>query len=318
MNRNINARNFGLRSRDATRALITAYQLKGNGYTSNATVKSALRSFTEYLKGNYGIKDLRQIEREHVLSFANHLNDRFERGEISASTAQNYLSPVNVAMENARLDSKCRVEGVREAGLATRSGIATQEHSAALNAHQNALQSVSERLGVQLDLQRELGLRLKESCLLDAKQALNQALTKQNVHIEQGTKGGRPRQVSIHAQSQIDALQRAVRIQGKDSSLIPEHQTWAQYQSQVYRELASQALHCHQERHHFANAMYERLMGVKSPVQSNVSHQSHHAYLASVLGISKSEAKIRDEQVRLAVAEALGHSRISITNNYLG
>ncbi|MGR5303009.1 integrase domain-containing protein [Vibrio alfacsensis] len=153
---------------------------------------------------------------------------------------------------------------------------------------------------------------------MDAKQALNQALTKQNVRIEQGTKGGRPRDVPIHAYSQIEALQRAVMVQRKDSSLIPEHQTWAQYQSQVYRELTSQSLHCHQERHHFANAMYERLMGVKSPVQSSISHQSHHAYLASVLSISKSEAKVRDEQVRLCVAEALGHSRISITNNYLG
>ncbi|MBE4219096.1 integrase, partial [Vibrio parahaemolyticus] len=82
----------------------------------------------------------------------------------------------------------CRVEGVREAGLPTRTGIATQDHSATLNAHQNALQSVSERLGGQLDLQRELGLRLKESCLLDARQALNQALTQQSVHIKQGTK----------------------------------------------------------------------------------------------------------------------------------
>ncbi|MGR5423231.1 integrase domain-containing protein [Vibrio sp. PNB22_2_2] len=318
MNRNLNVRNFGLRSRDATRALMTAYQMKGNGYASNATVQSALRAFTRFLKENYLIKDLRKVEQCHVKGFAEQLNDRYERGEISASTVQNYLSPVNVAMENARLDTKCRVEGVREAGLPTRTGIATQDQSATLNAHKNALQSVSERLGIQLNLQRELGLRLKESCLMDAKQALNQALTKQNVRIEQGTKGGRPRDVPIHAYSQIEALQRAVMVQRKDSSLIPEHQTWAQYQSQVYRELTSQSLHCHQERHHFANAMYERLMGVKSPVQSGISHQSHHAYLASVLSISKSEAKVRDEQVRLCVAEALGHSRISITNNYLG
>lgn len=318
MNRNMSVRNFGLGSRDATRALATAYQMKGNGYASNATVRSALRTFTQFLKETYGIKDLRKVEHGHVKGFAERLNERYERGEISASTAQNYLSPVNVAMENARLDTKCRVEGVREAGLPTRTGIATQDHSATLNAHKNALQRVSERLGVQLDLQRELGLRLKESCLLDARQALNQALTKQHVLIEQGTKGGRPRQVPIHAQSQIDALQRAVVIQGQEPSLIPENQTWAQYQSQVYRELASLPLHCHQERHHFANAMYERLMSAKSPVQSGIPHQSHHAYLANVLGISKSEAKVRDEQIRLSVAEALGHSRVSITNNYLG
>ncbi|EPX6970177.1 integrase domain-containing protein [Vibrio parahaemolyticus] len=318
MNRNLKVRNFGLRSRSATRALITAYRLKGNGFSSNNTVKSALRMFTEHLKDHFQIKDLRKVEREHVLSFANYLNDRFERGEISASTAQNYLAPVNVAMENARLDSNCRVEGVRDAGLPHRTGIATQDHSATPKAHQNVIQNVSERLGVQLELQRELGLRLKESCLLDAKHALKQSLSEQYVRIEFGTKGGRPRQIPIYSQSQLDALQRAALLQGHDSSLIPKDQTWSEYQSQVYREMSLQPLNCHQERHHYANAMYERLMGAKSPVQSQTPHQLHHKYLAEVLSIPLREAKIRDEQARLNIAQALGHSRTSITNNYLG
>ncbi|QRG81508.1 hypothetical protein [Vibrio diabolicus] len=77
-------------------------------------------------------------------------------------------------------------------------------------------------------------------------------------------------------------------------------------------------MNCHQERHHYANAMYERLMGAKSPVQSQVSHRKHHEYLEKVLGISLGEAKERDEQVRLCIALALGHARVSITNNYLG
>ncbi|QRG81507.1 integrase domain-containing protein [Vibrio diabolicus] len=238
MKRNINVRNFGLRSRDATRALTTAYQLKWNGYASNATVKSALRSFTEHLREHYGIKDLRKVERGHVYSFACYLNERFERGEISASTAQNYLSPVNVALENARLDSKCRVEGVRDAGLPTSTGIATEDRSAELEVHQNTLKRVSERLRIQLELQRQLGLRLKESCLLDAKQALKQSINTQDIHIERRTKGGRPRDIPIHSQSQIKVLQRAAALQGQASSLIPAHQSWSEYQSQVYREMA--------------------------------------------------------------------------------
>lgn len=318
MNRNLNVRNFGLRSRDVTRALITAYQIKGNGYASNATVKSALRAFSGYLKENYDIKDLRKVERKHVLTFANQLNDRYERGEISASTAQNYLSPVNVAMENARLDRKCRVNAVRDSGLPTRTGITSTDHSATLKTHKNTLQNVSSRLGIQLSLQRELGLRFKESCLINAHQALEQSLNSQSVHIEYGTKGGRVREVPIHSQSQIEALTRAAKIQGKNSSLLPKNQTWAQYQSQSYREISELPYHFHQERHHYANAMYERLMGAKSPVQNQIAHNQHHNYLANTLGILLIEAKDRDLYVRSCIAQNLGHSRVSITNNYLG
>lgn len=318
MHRNIKVRNFGLRSRDATRALITAYQLKGGSYSANATVKTALKSFTDHLKNTYNIKDLRKVEHKHVISFAKLLNQRFIEGKISASTAQNYLSPVNVALENARLDKKCRVEGVKDVGLPTRTGIARQDYSATKDLHEKTIQSVSERLAVHLNLQRELGLRLKESCLIDANQALEQAIRNNMVLIEFGTKGGRTREVPIYSQEQMKALESAALMQGKETSLIPKDQTWAQYQSQVYREIASHTLCFHQERHHYANNLYQILMGEKSPVQSKVKHNQHVKFISKALGITISEAKERDMQVRMLVAKFLGHSRISITNNYLG
>ncbi|HGS4802836.1 TPA: hypothetical protein ACMDRB_003157 [Vibrio cholerae] len=47
---------------------------------------------------------MRDIEKAHLVAYAAHLNDRYERGEIAPSTAQNYLSAVNRVMEIARGD----------------------------------------------------------------------------------------------------------------------------------------------------------------------------------------------------------------------
>jgi hypothetical protein len=301
-----------------SRALITAYALEKNGYASNETAKSSLRDFAEHAKNEHKIKDLRHIEREHVLSYAERLNERYEGGEISASTAQNYLSQVNVALENARLDQKCRVEAVKEAGLAERSGIALHDKSATEADHNKAVSSVSNRLSAQLELQRTFGLRFKESCLIDAKSALREATTTGKVRIENGTKGGREREIAITQNSQITALQRCAEIQKNEHSLVPESQTWSQYQSQSYREIEKTSITFHQERHHYANERYEQLAGCKSPVRSGVEHAKHIAYIANKLQISTSEAKALDQSVRQQIAVELGHNRISITNSYLG
>ena len=318
MDRKMNARNFGLRTSNMERALITAYQMKSNGDNTKNNCKSALKDFAKHLKEN-GINDLRKVKHSHVLSYAQDLTERFENQELSASTAQNYLSKVNVAMENARLDQTCRVEGVREAGLPNRSGIATINQSVTNSDHQAAIKHLSPRLSVQLELQRTLGLRLKESCLIDAKQVLKNVQETGRIRIESGTKGGRCREYQTHSQHQMTALQNAASIQGNDYSLIPKELSWAQYQNQCYREIQKTNIRFHGERHHYANARYKALMGVKSPISSGIKHgKEHYQYIATQKNITPQGAKKLDNDVRLQIAQELGHGRVGITNNYLG
>ncbi len=314
----MDVRNFGLKSRDMCRALVTAYRLEKNAYASNEAAKSSLKSFAEYVKNEHNIKDLRKIEREHVVSYAERLNEQYEKGEITAGTAQNYLSNVNIAMENARLDQKCRVEPVREGGLPTRTGIAEHDKSASLADHNHALQNVSDRLASQLQLQREIGLRFKESCLIDAKSALKKAIETGKITVSDGTKGGREREVEITRDSQITALQRCAEIQKNDYSMIPSDQTWSQYQTNAYHQIAKTNIRFHQERHHYANERYLQLTHYKSPVAAGVEHSKHVDHLANKLQISKDEAKALDKEARLQIARELGHSRVSISNNYVG
>ena len=169
-----------------------------------------------------------------------------------------------------------------------------------------------------MQLQREIGLRFKESCLIDAKSALNQAIETGKITVSDGTKGGREREVEITRDSQITALQRCAEIQKNDYSMIPSDQTWSQYQTNAYHQIEKTNITFHQERHHYANDRYFQLTGCQSPVASGIEHSKHVDYLANKLQISKDEAKALDKEARLKIARELGHSRVSISNNYLG
>ena len=296
-------------------ALIEAEYGKGTiaSYTSHC------RKFVAFLQAEHGIKTLNQIERSHVQSFAEHLNERHENGTLRDASPSTMLSGVNSAMKIARQDSKLLVNPVREAGLPSRTHISTVDRSASQADHDDAKSAISARLAAQLDLQREIGLRFKESSLINAQKILHEAETKGQIRIFSGTKGARPRELPITSQAQIDALRQAANIQGKDRSLVPNHQTWAQYQNQSYREITATKIDgFHSERHHYANSRYESITGVKSPVQAGVEHKQHITHIANQMGISLLEAKQLDFRARMLVSHELGHSRISITNNYLG
>ena len=324
--RNLSVRNFNLGNRNMTLALKNGLIEAEYGKETIASYTSHCRKFVAFLQAEHGIKTLNQIERSHVQAFAEHLNERHENGTLAGASPSTILSGVNSAMKTARQDSKLKVNPVREAGLPSRTHIATIDRSATQADHNDAKNAISSRLAAQLDLQRELGLRFKESSLIDAGKTLCEVQKMlrdpdktREIKIIYGTKGARPRDVPITSQSQIDALREAANIQGKDKSLVPNHQTWAQYQNQSYREITQTKIDgFHSERHYYANNRYESITCVKSPVQSGVEHKKHIAHIVNELGITRQEAIQLDREARMTVSRELGHSRISITNNYLG
>lgn len=317
--RNLDARNFNLGNRNMVLALKNSLIEAEYGKGTIASYTSHCRKFVAFLQTEHGIKTLNQIERSHVQSFAEHLNERHENGTLSTASPSSILSGVNSAMGIARQDEKCHVDPVREAGLPSRTHIAIVDRSASQADHDDSKSAISTRLAAQLDLQREIGLRFKESCLIDAGKTLRDAETTGKIKICTGTKGGRNRFVPITSRSQIDALREAANIQGTEKSLVPENQSWAQYQNQSYREITQTKIDgFHSERHHYANSRYESITGVKSPVQSGVEHKKHIEHIAKELGITRQKAAQVDREARITVSRELGHSRVSITNNYLG
>lgn len=316
---NPHARNFGLRSRDMSRAGYHALKEGMQSHASIATMANRWSQFVQYAQKELGIRDMRQIEKGHLQQYAAQLREQFDQGELKAATTQNYLSAVNRVMEIARGDKTVRLDPVREAGLPHRSGICTASRAVSPEAHHVAQGLVSERVGVLLDLQRAFGLRFEESAKLDAARALAQAERSGAVRILDGTKGGRLRIVPIiRPEAQLAALRAAASVQDKHWSMIPAAQTYAAFRGAAYREITSTSIHFHGERHSYAQERYQVLIGAPCPVVAGVSHRAHHHYLSQALQISTVEARERDHAARLQIAQEMGHGRIDVTNSYLG
>lgn len=315
---NPHARNFGLGSRDMERAGLHALREGMRSYSAIATMAARWKIFTEWAR-KAGVRDMRHIDIGILRTYSMHLITRLELGDIGVATAQNYLSTVNRVLEIARGDRAVRLDPVHEAGLPTRSGIAITNRAIPRSQHQNAITHLPERIVAILNLQREFGLRFEEAAKLDAEKAIVQA-QRGTVRIEAGTKGGRAREIPItKGLSQQRCLSCAASLQNGDRSMIPAHQSFREFRAEAYAELRSVGIRSHGERHAYAQARYEILTNTLCPIAAGVEHgRAHHRYIAALLGMSLEEARTLDNAARHRIAAELGHSRIDVTNHYLG
>lgn len=319
MTRNLKHRNFGLGNRNMVLAAKNALKEGQYSFKTIDTNTGHFRQFILYIKNEFqNIKDLKSIHRQHVLAFANYLKEQTNQGELMNSTAQNRLSAVNTIISIARQDTQCHVKPVNDAGLNKRSFVITESKCVSQQIHDTAKSLVNERVGIMLDLQRAFGLRFKESALFNAQQALVQS-QHGFIRVENGTKGGRPRQVPVTNEYQKQLLQCAAIVQANHISLTPKELSLKTFTQQALSSIKKTGLNFHAERHAYANARYLELMGEKSPVEARVGHgKAHMEYLSNSLSMSLREAAERDKSVRIMISHELGHSRIAITNNYLG
>jgi hypothetical protein len=313
--------NYSLGSRNMVIAAKNALSRAGKSYSSIATISQRFSHFASFAKETANIKIMEQIKRDDVLAYAKNLAEKVEAGQLSAATAQNYLSAVNVVLSLARGDYSLRVTAVGDAGLSSRSGIAKEDKSVSIADHLAAVGRSSAVVGLMLEIQRELGLRFEESVKIDAQKAYAQALDKGLVSITAGTKGGRVREVPIISNSQLNALKSAAEYQGhhKIRSMIPTGQSYKDFRYSAYNEIRSLGVAFHGERHGYAISRYQSLVGVAAPVVVGILKPSEHIkYIARTLGISVQDASSLDYRARLKISSELGHSRISITRSYLG
>jgi hypothetical protein len=313
--------NYNLGSRDMTLAAKNALSSAGKSFSSVATISQRFSHFAAFAKETANIKIMEQIKRDDVLAYAKSLAEKVEAGQLSAATAQNYLSAVNVVLALARGDYGLRVTAVGDTGMSSRSGIAKEDKSVSIADHFVAVSKASPVVGLMLELQRELGLRFEESVKIDAQKAYAQALEKSVVTIKAGTKGGRIREVPITSNSQLVALKSAAEYQAyhKIKSMIPTGQSYKDFRHNAYNEVRGLGVAFHGERHAYAIARYQTLVGVSAPVVVGIRKPADHiAYIAKVLGITVKDAGSLDYGARLKISFELGHARTSVTRSYLG
>lgn len=157
---------------------------------------------------------------------------------------------------------------------------------------------------VSLKLQAAFGLRRSEAMKIQPRWA-----DRGTVLVLKGswTKGGRPRGIPIRTGYQRGVLEEAKRTAG-NGSMIPAHKSYREHLYTWEHATRKAGLSkTHGLRHAYAQCRYRELTGWRSPHQGGPSR-----------GALKDADRDSDIQARLQIAEELGHSRITITNVYLG
>ncbi len=302
--------------RDSLQRIITS-NIKSNvdgSVSSHATRKKYAnglhQSFRDLEALGFKLTDAKNLKGKHLVALGKHLEQQAIAGKLKPSTIQGRFSMLRVFAHWIGKDGM--VEATQQyvdLALVQRSSVCTHDHSWPAQGVNVAakLEEVSqrdERVGLQLRLELESGLRGKEAMMLRPYLADKGAY----LDVSIGTKGGRPRAVPIKSAEQRALLDEAKAFAAtKDSSTSDPTKTLGQCKNHYYYVLRScgitrkNGLTAHGLRHAYAHTRYKELSGQDSPVRGG-----------------KLVNREDDRAARIQVAEELGHSRESITTHYLG
>ncbi len=307
-------RNFGYGKQMAwagKQALRVRY---GNGrYGTVAGHTERWRQFVAWCRDQHGIRDARMVDRSTVNAYGTCLADKVTERSMSVSYAQNLLSSVNVVLESMRGDRRIRVAPAALVGK--RSHVRGQapaglDRQAVRQCADQLRQNGHERIASVVELARELGLRVREASMLDARSALRQAKKHGAVNITAGTKGGRGHHIDRWvpvSRIGIGCLVRAADAQGTGRNLIPTELTWRQWNTRVHHVWAAirddySLKKLHDLRAAYACERYRTLTGVVSPVIAGRRIAGRDA----------------DRTARQTIAQELGHARSDVVAAYIG
>lgn len=302
-------RNFGIGSRDMKKAANFALKETNLSFGSTATITERWKKFASFMNKR-GLQTMEQVDQKLVIKYGKYLAELVNIGECSPAYAQNLVSAVNTVMTMVTLGKWNSVSPTKDCDIPERSYARTIPPT---GINRNKFYSAIDELsGQSLDhgkaiavLARELGLRTKESALINCHKALHEALAHGVINITEGTKGGRPRTIPITSESQISALKIASSTQASKRSLIPTEMTWAQFREGEIRQTREALQHhgisrLHDLRSAYACERYEAITGQQAPV------------------LGGSVDRQTDQLARNQIALELGHGRIDVTNAYLG
>jgi hypothetical protein len=271
------------------------------------------RQFVTWCRDQHGIRDARLVDRNTVNTYGMRLADKVTDQTMTVSYAQNLLSSANVVLESLRGDRRIRVAPAALVGK--RSHVRTEppaglDRQAVRQCADQLRTSGHERIASVVELARELGLRLREASMLDARATLRQATTQGAVNITAGTKGGRGHHVDRWVpvtKIGMGCLARAASAQGTGRNLIPTDLTWRQWNTRVHHVWAAirddfSLKKLHDLRAAYACERYRTLTGSDAPVIEG----------------RRLADRDTDRAARITIAQELGHGRSDVVSAYIG
>lgn len=291
-------------------ALRNSAQMGAVSFSTVATNSDRWEKFSEWAR-DHDVKKMEHVSADLVKAYGLALAAKVQEGQMSAATAQNYVSAVNSVMSIATQGSWQSISPTKDCGIDKRNAV-RENAPGALDRirYDKALHAVQEKLGERaaavVEVARELGLRSKEASLLNAPKALHEAQKYGQIKIIDGTKGGRSREIPIQSTVQVEALQRAAQAQSDAKAIMPPDQDWKSWREdglRAARELVQEHTGggLHDLRAAYACERYAQLTGHAAPCAGGQIFD-----------------RVQELEVRLAISNELGHNRVAVTSEYLG
>jgi site-specific recombinase XerD len=302
---------------------ICAQQSK-KSFSTRGTLAERWTVFAKWIDAEYGISKMENITPDHLIAYGRYLKHRIEQEELKPSTAQLYISAVNSILKTATAGRWKTVSPTKDCGIPKRKYLPKSSKALPQSQHDQVIAELAEQIEgpldqcvlVLLNLQRSLGLRFKESALLDARKTLKQADTVGTVTIFTGTKGGKRREVPVNSESRI-ALKQATNIQD-GRSMIPADMSYVKFRQACYAKAQQLQFNFHAQRHYYAQQRYQELTGVPAPITTGVSRKNWLTFVSNYLNVDAVTAESIDQTARLTLSNELGHNRLEVVRVYIG
>ncbi len=312
---------------------ITAFIGRGSATTDKiaATLKE--------IKSTAEIKSLKHLEQSHIIKVANGLREKAESGKISLSTANSYISSLNNIVKysgNKDLHTIKAGDFGLSRNISEKDGINKENTREAAGAFKTWISEKYQQTG---DLRysivknaadvQSVNLRLRESQLVKlTSKDLSKDILKINAKGD-GAKNSRAREIKLTPKQKQTLIE--VRDFLKDNGLknlnlgtLKEGKSFANHALEAFRKETGASFHYHGERHWTAHQTYKDSWeakgygGIECRARTGETKQDWQNRIMTETGLSKSEFKAYDKEIRQEISRDLGHERIEITNRYLG
>jgi len=265
-----------------------------------------------------GFNDARQINRQTLSDYAEHLRNLIEHGDLAIATAQNRLSSVNRTMAALRGDQYVKVPSPSKALGMQRTSVRSsvpqgQDRECVKRIVEALCEHQIPRAAAIAQLARATGMRLREAILADLPRLKREAEHNGKINIQDGTKGGRsgasaPRWIMVndHIRGAL-AFAHHVSPDGSRNLLAP-NESYLYFQRGIVRP-ARDILHqyslkgFHELRAAYACERYEQITLHLAPINDGRCYQINRHI---------------DQKARVQISYELGHGRMDVVSAYIG
>jgi len=239
-------------------------------YHRGTSLENRIETVLNTLREELGVKSLKKVDQDVARAYVEHLRERVANNELSQKTAENYISAFNRVLEytSERLGKNLELISPRVWGL-SRGSFEYVDRAVSQETHNRFLNFLSEKQDIRaqalfhsVELQREFGLRLRESLAIKT-ETIEKALASGVLHLgrEDLTKNAREREIPVRTEEQRQAIEKACQFMKENNlfSLAPTEHLREQYNfayemKKEFENLTGEKFNFHGERHAFAQS----------------------------------------------------------------